>query len=207
MANLIDADLLAILSNVEGCYDETGRLIPRITAFTEAVRRVATSEAGVSSVGGMASKLQAAEMVTRSGIACVIASGLRPGVLQAVVHGQAAGTYCEPQPRGLEERKRWVAFAVKPRGRIIVDDGAKQALIERGKSLLASGVVESRGRFAVGDPIGIDDRHGREIARGLVNFSSDDLARIKGLRSAQIEGVLGSKMFDAVVHRNNLVVL
>ncbi len=207
VANLIDADLLVILSNVDGCYDEAGRLIPRITAFTEAVRRVATSKAGASSVGGMASKLQAAEMVTRSGIPCVIASGLRPGVLQAAVRGEQVGTYCEPRSTGLEERKRWVAFAVKPSGRIVVDDGARQALLEREKSLLASGVLDSRGRFAVGDPVGIDDRQGREIARGLVNYSSDDLARIKGLRSSEIESMLGANALDEVVHRNNLVVL
>ncbi len=108
---------------------------------------------------------------------------------------------------GLEERKRWVAFAAKPRGRVVVDDGAKEALLDRGRSLLASGVIGSRGRFVVGDPVGVDDRHGREFARGLVNYSSDELSRIKGLRSSQIEAVLGSRTFDEVIHRDNLVVL
>lgn len=208
VAILLDADLLVILSNVEGCYDEAGRLISRIAEFTEAIHRAATAQAGVAtSVGGMATKLQAAQMTTRAGIPCVIASGLRRGVLQAAARGEAVGTYCVPRAIGLEGRKRWVAFAAKPRGRIVVDDGAKGAVTARGRSLLASGVVESHGHFAVGDPVAVDDRHGQEFARGLVNYSSEDLARIKGLRSAQIEAVLGSKTFDEVIHRNNLVVL
>lgn len=170
-ATLLDADLLVILSHVEGLLDEAGNLISVVSSVTREIESLAGGTDRVTSVGGMKSKIEAAKIVTRSGIPMIISNKLA---------GDEAGTLFLPKPGKLESRKRWIAFFQKPAGILVVDDGAKAALCEAGKSLLAKGVVRTEGKPAVGDVVSIQNTSGAEFARGLfregnVTVHRDDL--------------------------------
>lgn len=205
VASLVCAQLLVILSDVDGLLQD-GRLIERIDQLNHAHHALAMGASRETTTGGMASKLAAARIARHSGIPLVIANGTRPGVLLDILDGKPVGTLIAPPKRPMRFHKVWIAFSVrKPLGSVVVDAGAAEALRERGKSLLASGVKEVRGRFHAGEPIAILDEAQHEFARGLSNFSSSDLARIQGLRSDKIFEVLGHKMASEVVHRDNLV--
>jgi glutamate 5-kinase len=159
------------------------------------------------SVGGMASKIQAAQKASRFGIPTVVACGTRREILHQILKGKEIGTLILPKRDALSSRKHWIAFNLKPKGEVIVDDGAKKAIVQKGKSLLPSGVVKVRGSFDRGDAVSCLGPRGKEFARGLVNYSVSELEKIKGLRSEKIEKVLGYKYSDEVVHRDDLVVL
>jgi glutamate 5-kinase len=213
VAHLIDADLLVLLTDVEGLYtgdprhDPGARRLDTVEAVTEEIERLVYDVAGAVSVGGMSTKLQAAQKAAASGIPMVIASGHEAGVLPRLLKGEAVGTYFKPRDDRLAARKRWIAFAVPPQGRLTVDAGAKKALTERGKSLLPSGLVEVDGEFQAGEVVALAELDGKEFARGLVNYDASELRRIRGSRTADIEKTLGYKRVDEVVHRDNLVVL
>jgi glutamate 5-kinase len=155
----------------------------------------------------MGPKLQAAQKANASGIPMVIASGRQPGTLARVLAGEPVGTYFQPRDDRLAARKRWIAFAVPPQGRLVVDAGAKKALTERGKSLLPSGLTGVEGEFSAGAVVALAERHGPEFARGLVNYDAEELRKIRGANTREIERALGYKSFDEVIHRDNLVVL
>jgi glutamate 5-kinase len=155
----------------------------------------------------MATKLQAAQKAATSGVPMVIASGHEAGTLTRILAGEAVGTCFVPRADRLGARKRWIAFAVPPQGRLAVDDGAARALTRQGRSLLPSGVTRVDGEFAAGDVVGVLDAEGREFARGLVNFDAGELRRIRGAKTQEIEPRLGYKSFDEVIHRDNLVIL
>ena len=178
-------------------------------AVTPEIERLVWSDADRVAVGGMATKLQAAQKAAASGVPMVIASGREPGTLARVLRGEPVGTYFPPRGDRLTARKRWIAFAVPPQGRLLVDAGARQALIERGKSLLPSGVVDIEGDFDAGEVVALcaADGDGKEFARGLVNFDAQELRMIRRAKTTEIESLLGYKSFDEVVHRDNLVVL
>ncbi|MBI5596563.1 MAG: glutamate 5-kinase [Elusimicrobia bacterium] len=208
VAGLVDARLLVLLTDQPGIFTADPRKDPsarRIAAFAPGEAPPALGAAGPLGTGGMASKARAAAQAAAGGIAAVIADGTVPGTLSAVLAGEEAGTFFAPAERPPAKRRQWLAFAARPKGRILVDAGARAALVERGKSLLPTGVKGASGTFERGDPVGLYEG-GREFARGLTNFSSADLARIKGLKTSQIEAVLGSKPADEVVHRDNLAV-
>jgi glutamate 5-kinase len=215
VAQLIDADLLVLLTDVDGLYtgdpsrDPQARKLDTVEAVTPEIERLVWSDAGRVAVGGMATKLQAAQKAAASGVPMVIASGREPGTLARVLRGEPVGTYFPPRGDRLAARKRWIAFAVPPQGRLLVDAGARQALIERGKSLLPSGVVDVEGDFDAGEVVALcaADGDGKEFARGLVNFDAQELRTIRRAKTAEIESLLGYKSFDEVVHRDNLVVL
>jgi glutamate 5-kinase len=158
-------------------------------------------------MGGMKSKVIAAKQVIASGIPYIIAPGRRPGVLQEVLDGKETGTFFLPPAEHLNSRKYWIAFTLRSRGRLLIDDGAKQALIHDGKSLLPSGVTQVEGDFAIGDPVTCVDMAGNAVAKGLANFSAEEIRKIMGLKSSQIEQVLGFKDYDEVVHRDNLAIM
>jgi len=158
-----------------------------------------------SGSGGMRSKLQAAQVAMRSGAAMVIAHGGRPGLLRSILSGQEAGTLFLPEGGRLDMRKRWIAFYQQARGALQVDDGARRAIVELGKSLLPVGVVDAMGSFDAGDVVRVVDLEGREIARGLVNYSAEEVAKIMRATSDEIERRLGRKEFDELIHRDNLV--
>lgn len=210
-ALLLEADLLVILSDVAGLYDADPRSHPeaRLVATVDAVTPAIEATAGVGGplgTGGMATKLAAAKRATASGIAVIIADGRRDGVLGAILAGAPdVGTFFRPVGDRLASRKRWIAYTLKPGGSIVVDDGARRAIVEQGRSLLASGLRTIDGDFGVGACVRCKDLAGREFARGLVSYSAAELDKIKGRHSREIEGILGYKMGDEVIHRNDLV--
>jgi glutamate 5-kinase len=213
VAHLIDADLLVLLTDVDGLYtgdprrDPAARRLETVEAITDEIQRMVYDASASVSLGGMSTKLQAAQKAGASGIPMVIASGREPGTLPRLLKGEPVGTYFQPRDDRLAARKRWIAFAVPPQGRLTVDAGAKKALTERGKSLLPSGLVEVDGQFDAGDVVALTEADGQEFARGLVNYDTDELRRIRGAKTADIERTLGYKGVDEVVHRDNLVIL
>jgi len=213
VAQLIDADLLVLLTDVDGLYtgdprrDPAARRLETVEAVTEDIQRLVYGTVGRGSVGGMNTKLQAAQKAAAAGIPMVIASGHDPGVLPKLLKGHEIGTYFQPRDDRLAARKRWIAFAVPPQGRLMVDAGAKKALTEGGKSLLPSGLVEVAGEFQAGEVVALAERDGKEFARGLVNYDASELRKIRGARTRDIEKALGYKGLDEVIHRDNLVVL
>lgn len=213
VAHLVDADLLVILTDVDGLYtgdprvDPEARRLETVDAVTEEIERLVWDADGQVSVGGMSTKLEAARKATSSGIPMVIASGRVPGTLRRVLRGEPLGTYFVPRGDRLAGRKRWIAFAVPPQGRLTVDAGARSALVERGKSLLPSGVVEVEGEFHAGEVVSLSAADGKEFARGLTNYDAAELRKIQGAKTKDLEERLGYKRFDEVIHRDNLVLL
>ena len=213
VAHLIDADLLVLLTDVDGLYtgdprrDPTARRLETVEAITDEIQRMVYDASARVSVGGMSTKLQAAQKAGASGIPMVIASGREAGTLPRLLKGEPVGTYFQPRDDRLAARKRWIAFAVPPQGRLTVDAGAKKALTERGKSLLPSGLVAVDGQFDAGDVVALTQADGVEFARGLVNYDADELRRIRGAKTADIERTLGYRGVDEVVHRDNMVIL
>jgi glutamate 5-kinase len=148
----------------------------------------------------------AAKSVTSSGISCIIAPGKKKGVLHDIFAGKEIGTLFLPASEHLSSRKYWIAFTLRSRGKLFLDDGAKMALIEEGKSLLPSGILNVEGDFSIGDPVTCVDMAGTQLAKGLVNYSSSEIRKIMGLKSSRIEQVLGYKDYDEIIHRDNLAV-
>jgi glutamate 5-kinase len=212
VANIIEANLVINLTSTEGLYDRNpadtkkAKLIPVVTEFTPEIEAAATEEATPVGMGGMKSKVQAAKKVTASGIPYIIAPGRRAGVLQEIMDGKETGTLFLPPTEHLNSRKYWIAFTLRSRGRIMIDEGAKEALVRDGKSLLPTGVTQVEGDFVLGDPVTCVDVEGNVIAKGLVNYGAEEIRKIMGLKSAKIEQVLGYKDYDEVIHRDNLAV-
>jgi glutamate 5-kinase len=213
VASLIEADLLVLLTDVGGLYTadparQSGATkLDTVTEVTDEILAMAGTHGDGVSVGGMATKLQAAQKAAASGVPMVIASGRERGVLARILAGEAVGTYFVPKADRLGARKRWIAFAAPPQGRLIVDAGAARALTRQGRSLLPSGVTAVDGEFATGDVVAVVDGESREFARGLVNFDAGELRRIRGAKTQEIESRLGYKSVDEVIHRDNLVIL
>ncbi|RLD94969.1 MAG: glutamate 5-kinase [Aquificota bacterium] len=212
VAMMAEADLLVILSTVEGLYTcDPSRggasLLREVRSINGELGKCDVS--GLSSVGtgGMASKVEAIKKVVASGIPAVIARGDEPRVLCRILEGEEVGTFFLPREERLVGRKMWIGYTLQPVGSLVIDDGAVEALVRRGKSLLPRGVLEVRGAFEMGDPVSCLDKDGREVARGLVNYSSPEIERIKGVHSSKIQEVLGYHHSDEVIHRDNLVVL
>jgi glutamate 5-kinase len=213
ITNLIGADLLIILTDIEGLCDSdprvnpNARCIPLVEDSDVDMEEIVGETKSEMSVGGMISKIQAARKASRFGIPTVVARGTKEGVLHQILKGKEIGTLILPKGEALSSRKHWIAFNPKPKGDVVVDDGAKKAIVQKGKSLLPSGVVKIRGSFDRGDLVTCLGPRGKEFARGLVNYSATELEKIKGLRSHQIEPILGYKYSDEVIHRDDLVVL
>jgi len=162
---------------------------------------------GALGTGGMQSKIHAAHMVSARGGSSFIGSGRANAILQKLYACEAVGTFFLPQAEKMQSRKHWIAYVLRPKGDLVLDQGACKALVKGGKSLLPSGIIEVRGNFKVGAPVQCLDEKGKVIATGLSNYSADDLSKIKGINSLQIEKVLGYKDSDEVIHRDNLVIL
>jgi glutamate 5-kinase len=212
VTNLIRASLLVILSDIDGLYDgdpadPASKLVANVSRLDETVYAYVRDKATGLSKGGMASKLNAARIATTAGENVIIASGRQEGVLAAILRGETVGTLFIAQGKSISPWKRWLGFSAQARGKLIVDDGARRAIAEQGRSLLAIGIVSAEGAFSKGDVVSLFDLGGREIARGLTNYSSADMEKIKGLRSEQIAAALGREPYDEVIHRDNLVVI
>lgn len=213
VANLVDADLLLILTDIDGLYtadprvDPTATLIPRVERIDQEIEAMAGRHRQPWARGGMPTKLEAARLVTTSGIPMVMAHGREDGVAVRAASGEAVGTYFQPAEEKLEARKRWMLSGISQRGQVIVDDGAAAAVRDRHRSLLPAGVRRTEGGFARGDTVYIADGQGIPFACGITNYGSADIERIRGLRSGKIEETLGYHYGEEVVHRNNLVLL
>jgi len=210
VANLIQAPLLVLLSDVEGLYDGDPRqpgakVIELVERFDESLFDLVRDKQTGLSKGGMASKLRAARITTAAGGNVIIASGRQPGALRKILAGQPVGTLFLAQGPLITARKRWIGFSAQPCGSLILDPGACEAIRTQGRSLLAIGIVDVMGDFDRGDVVTLCDADGRELARGLTNYSSQELQKIKGLRTPQIAQVLGQCPYDEVIHRNNMV--
>ncbi len=213
VASMMGSDKLVILSDVDGLYkidrkDKTKRsVIHRVDAITEEIEDLATEEGSKFGVGGMASKLQAAKIVTNAGIECVILNGKKKGVLlDYFSNGEVGTVFVSKQPK-LGARKRWIAYSLKVAGTIKVDKGAKEVLVRKNRSLLPSGVIGINGKFGAGDAVGVTDEHDNEFARGITNYSSSELNKIMGANTKDIEKILGYKYKDEIIHRDDLVIL
>lgn len=212
VAGLVDADLLIIFSDIEGLYtsdpktNSEAKLIRQIDDIDQQIEKISLSASIEGRVGGMQTKIKAARIATRSGIPVIIGGG-EGNFLERIFAGEERGTLFLPQKNGLTSRKKWIAYAHLLVGTIVADDGAKRALIEKGKSLLAAGIIKITGNFEVGDSVSLLDENGQEFARGIVHYSSSELKKIKGVKSSLIEERLGYKYYDEVIHRDNLVIL
>jgi glutamate 5-kinase len=212
VASLLEADLLVILTDQPGLFtadprqDSSARLIPQVARIDEATWALAGGTATGLGTGGMVTKIQAAQLASRSGVATIIASGSEVDVLARIISGEALGTRFEPVNTHLEGRKRWL-LAEKPHGTVIVDAGAARKLLKGGASLLPVGVTDVERNFERGEALAVVGQDGVKIAHGLTNYASGELRKLRGAQSGQIVEILGYTYGDAVIHRNNMVLL
>jgi glutamate 5-kinase len=212
IANVIQADILINLTNTEGLFDrnpvgkQRARLIKLVHEITDEIESMATAEADPVGMGGMRSKVIAARKVTACGIPYIIARGRTKAILADVFAGKEKGTLFLPSAEPMTSREYWIAYTLRSRGKLFLDDGAKNAIVSQGKSLLPSGITKVEGDFEVGDPVICIGTDAKAFAKGLVNYSSKDLVKIQGLKTAKIMQVLGYKDYDEVIHRDNMAV-
>lgn len=211
VTNLIQAPLLVLLSDVEGLYDgdpaspDSG-VISTVKQMNPSIFDLVRGGPTGVSRGGMASKLEAARQATAAGENVIIAGGRTPGVLAKIIAGQVVGTLVLAQGPTVTARKRWIGFSVQPRGSLVLDAGARRAVEHQGRSLLPIGVVKVTGSFNKGDVVSLDCPDGEEFARGLSNYSSDDIRRVRGLKTDEIAEVLGHCPYTEIIHRDNMMV-
>jgi len=206
VATLVGADLLVLMTDVEGLQDDAGARVPLVGDGDDAEAFV-RPEKSSHGRGGMGSKVDAARRATRRGVPVVIADAREEGTLGTILRGDDVGTLFLPAGAKLASRKHWIAYTLKPRGAVVVDEGAKRALTKNKKSLLPAGVVGVRGDFEPGDAVWIVDTSGAELARGLSRYSTKDVARLAGAKTDEIEARIGRHAGDEIVHRDDLVVL
>ncbi|OGN89187.1 MAG: glutamate 5-kinase [Chloroflexi bacterium RBG_13_46_14] len=213
VANLVDADLLLILSDIAGLYtadphrDATASLIPQVDKIDSRVTKLVKGTAGSLGTGGMLTKIEAARLATSSGVAVVIADGREPDIISRIAAGEKIGTLFTPVAGSLESRKRWMMSGLSTKGKLTVDPGAAEALKKQNRSLLAAGITQTEGKFQRGDIVNIYDPEEIHIGCGITNYSTTDIAAIKGIHSKSIADTLGYDYGSEVVHRNNLVIL
>ena len=214
VAGIVDADLVIILSDIDGLYTANPATHPEATlvhTVQEITPEIEASAGGVGSsrgTGGMATKIQAAKAATNSGIQLVIASGTEKNAIPRILQGEEIGTLFVSRENRLQFRKRWLAFGAKIQGSIVVDDGCAKAIRKAGGcSILPAGIYQVVGDFQSGSTISVIDKEGHELARGLVHYTAAELEKIKGCKSSDIEGILGHKNYDEVIHRDDLVIL
>ena len=211
VTNLTESQLLVNLTNIDGLFDKDPRahkdskLIKIVSKVDTKVTRYASSIPGFLGRGGMASKIKAARNVALRGVPTIIANGLNPNILGEIFLAKEKGTLFLPQEAPFCSRKHWIAFTKSPRGEIVIDDGAENAIRKHGKSLLPSGIKEVKGRFSLGNSVLLVNETREKIAVGMVNYHSGDIKKIMGSKSAEIESILGYKQDDEVIHRDNLV--
>jgi len=213
VASLVEADYLFLLTDVDRLYSADPRHNPQAQPIQKVVTREELEElqsrAGKSGsqwgTGGMVTKLEAARIATGAGVKTIITHGRRPKDIHKILAGETIGTQFEAQPRGENARKRWIAYSLVPVGQLYLDEGAVKAIRDRGKSLLAAGITRVEGNFQAGEAVALCDGDGKEIARGLVNYSSAELGQIRGSHSQSIPSILGYGTAETVVHRDDMV--
>ncbi len=211
VTSLVEADLLIILSDVDGLYDQDpaenpqAELIPLVERITPEIEAMGGKSNGDIGVGGMNSKLKAVKRAALSGVGTVIANGRSANILSRIFSGEETGTYFLPAQSKLTAKKHWIAFSKKPRGKLLIDEGGQRAVIKYGKSLLPSGLCGVEGGFERGDAVRLCNLNGEEFARGVISYSLAETLQIMGKQSSEIETILGYKYRDEVVCRDNLV--
>ena len=212
ITGLVEADLFINLTDIDGLYDHDPRqdaqavLLSEVACVDNGIEAMASQIPGALGAGGMYTKVVAARRVARRGVPSIIANGRKTRILERILAGENEGTLFLPMSERLSQRKHWIAFTSKPRGRLMVDDGAKNALLKKGKSLLPSGVLQVEDHFDPGDSVRVVDLSGQVVGVGLTNYSSEELRRIAGCQTCDIHNLLGYKNSDEVIHRDNLVV-
>lgn len=213
VAGLVEAEALVLLTDMDGLFtadprtDPSATLIPEVMRVDSRVERLAGQPGTERGTGGMVTKIQAARLATQAGATVIIANGGTPEVLVRLAGGERLGTRFHPAVNSPGSRQCWMASGLASRGRVVVDEGAVRAIVERGSSLLPAGIRSVEGRFQRGDTVDIADAAGRRIASGIANYPWSDVGRIAGLRSDRIEETLGYEYGEEVVHRNNMVVV
>ncbi len=213
VTSLAEADLLLILTDIDGLYtanpekDPEARLIPLVRSITRDIELMAGGSGSAVGTGGMATKVGAARKASRFGVPTILAPGKQPNVVTSVLGGEEVGTIFLPAKEGLNRRKHWIAYTLRPAGKVKVDSGAAAALIKKGTSLLPSGIIAVEGRFERGNCVRICNSEGVEFARGLTDYTSSEIAMLAGYKSSEIERILGYRYGDEVVHRDNLVLI
>jgi glutamate 5-kinase len=212
VANLVDADLLLLLTDTAGLHtadprhDPGARLIPEVKRIDAEIESLA-DKAGALGIGGMVTKIEAAKLATSSGVTVIIADGREPDIIMKLARGEKVGTHFLPTTAKLESRKRWMLSGLCTTGELVVDAGAATALKKQNRSLLAAGIRKAKGDFDRGDLVDIYDMEGLHLGCGLVNYSSSEVEVIKGAHSGKIATLLGTDFGPEVVHRDNLAVL
>lgn len=213
VACLVDADLVILLTDLDGYYtadpnkNMEAELIPEIYAITPEIEAAAGGRGSALATGGMETKIMAAKIAMQAGIPLIIANGMKKGTLQAILKGEQIGTLFVPREDRMQARKLWIAFGSPVQGRLVVDAGAAGALLKKGKSLLPTGVVSVEGDFTAGNVVSIVAPTAQEIARGISNYDAQALQMIKGHNSCEIKEILGYHDYDEVVHRDNLTII
>jgi glutamate 5-kinase len=213
VANLVDADLLALLTDIDGLYtadpqcNPEAKLIPSVEKIDAEIERLAGDTTSSCGIGGMITKLEAAKLATASGVTVVIANGRKPDVLKQITLGQSIGTIFPPRTTKLESKKRWMLSRLACKGKLTIDDGAVLALKKQNRSLLPAGVIGVEGEFDRGDVVDIFDSKDSQVGCGIPNYSSQDINKIKGARSETITSLLGYEYGTEVIHRNNMVLI
>ena len=209
--HLSEADLLVLLTDTDGFFSEDPRLNPKarlisnVFNYDREFEKMATRSKSLVGTGGMETKIQAAKNMMRSGVPMVIANGTKKNILSRLLNFESIGTFFSPTAKKMKSRKRWLAWGVMPKGEIVVDDGAKKAILDRNKSLLPTGVKGAMGSWNAGEVVKIVDLNHVEIANGVCNFSTFELNQILGLKTSEISDRIGRKTSGEVVHRDNLV--
>ena len=213
IANMIGADMFVILTDVDGLYtaspleDPTAKAVYTVARIDSKVEKMAGYTRSALGTGGMQSKIRAAKMVSACGASSFIGPGNRTDILKDLFSGNMVGTFFLPSTDKIKSRKHWIAYVLRPQGYFVLDDGACRAVVDRGKSLLPSGILEVEGHFGVGSPVQCRNTDNRVIAAGLTNYSSKDIEKIKGCRTSEIKSILGFSDSDEIIHRDNLVLL
>lgn len=213
VTNLAEADLLVILTDIDGFFDSdprtnsSAKLVPLVKSITREIEQAAGGSGSTVGTGGMATKVAAAKKAGRYGVATIVANGRHHGILARLADGEELGTLFLPAGDNLNRRKHWIAYTLRPRGRLLVDAGAARVLRQQGRSLLPSGVVGVDGDFERGACVRIVARDGSEVGRGLAYYSSREIVQILGRQSGEIEDILGYYYGDEVIHRDNLVIV
>ncbi len=213
VTNVVDADLLIILSDIDGLFTSdpsihaAARLIPVVEDINKDIETIAGDSRTTEGTGGMASKVQSAKKASGYGIPAIIMNGKKPGLLLSALKGFDVGTVFLPGKSSLTSRKHWIAYALPTSGHLVLDSGARDALLLRGRSLLPSGILQIKGHFEIGDAVKCEDEQGKAFAKGLTNYNARDIEKIKGKKTGEIAAILGYKDYDEVIHRDNLVIL
>jgi glutamate 5-kinase len=213
VASLIDADLLILLTDIDGLYsanprvDPSARMIERVEMIDQKIQRIASRSSGTQGVGGMATKIEAAKLATACGITVVIANGLKSNNLRQIAIGNKIGTIFPPGSNKIESKKRWMLSGLASRGKLIIDSGASLAIRKQNKSLLPAGIVDLEGKFQRGDVVNIFDEEGKNIGCGISNYSANEIVTIKGTHSNLVSRKLGYEYGSEIIHRNNMAII